>query len=155
MSPEEDRIVGFVLGTVMSKPGTAWSYGYIVWICAHPDWQREGVAGKLIDKAVEAFVENEGVRIIMADTDPSNERAVKFFKKKGFGQERQHVFLASNIETNPHYSHLLHKSRAQALEERYLKKLRRMAIGSSGLASIKNEKRKGVLKKKSKKKKKK
>ena len=41
----------------MSKPGTAWSYGYIVWLCAHPNWQREGVASKLIDKVVEAFVE--------------------------------------------------------------------------------------------------
>jgi ribosomal protein S18 acetylase RimI-like enzyme len=147
VTPEEERIVGFVLGTVMSKPGTAWSYGYIVWICALPAWQREGVAGKLIDKVVEAFVENEGVRIIMADTDPSNERAVKFFKKKGFDQEHQHVFLTSNIENNPLYSSLLHKSRAQALEEQYLKKIRRLAVGSSGLASIKNTKRKNVKKK--------
>ncbi len=155
VSPDEDRIAGFVLGTVMSKPGTAWSYGYIVWICAHPTWQREGVAGKLIDKVVEAFVENEGVRIIMADTDPSNERAVKFFKKKGFDQEHQHVFLTSNIENNDLYSHLIHKSRAQALEEQYLRKIRRLAVGSSGLASIKNNKRKDVNKKKAKKKKKK
>jgi ribosomal protein S18 acetylase RimI-like enzyme len=147
VSPDEERIVGFVLGTVMSKPGTAWSYGYIVWICALPGWQREGVAGKLIDKVVEAFVESEGVRIIMADTDPSNERAVKFFKKKGFDQEHQHVFLTSNIENNPLYSHLIHKSRAQALEEQYLKKIRRLAVGSSGLASIKNSKRKNVNKK--------
>ena len=147
VSPDEERIVGFVLGTVMSKPGTAWSYGYIVWICALPGWQREGVAGKLIDKVVEAFVENEGVRIIMADTDPSNDRAVKFFKKKGFDQEHQHVFLTSNIENNPLYSHLIHKSRAQALEEQYLKKIRRLAVGSSGLASIKNSKRKNVNKK--------
>ena len=142
--PEDERIVGFVLGTVMSKPGTAWSYGYIVWLCAHPNWQREGVASKLIDKVVEAFVENEGVRIIMADTDPSNNRAVQFFKKKGFDQEHQHVFLTSNIENNPLYSNLLHKSRAAALEEQYLKKIRRLAIGSSGLAAIKNLKRKNI-----------
>ena len=147
VTPEEERIVGFVLGTVMSKPGTAWSYGYIVWICAHPNWQREGVAGKLLDKAVEAFVENEGVRIIMADTDPSNERAVKFFKKRGFDQEHQHVFLTSNIENNALYSHLIHKSRAQALEEQYLRKIRRLAVGSSGLVSIKNTKRKDIKKK--------
>lgn len=150
VTPEDERIVGFVLGTVMSKPGTAWSYGYIVWICAHPGWQREGVAGKLIDKAVEAFVQNEGVRIIMADTDPSNERAVKFFKKKGFDQEHQHVFLTSNIENNDFYSHLIHKSRAQALEEQYLRKIRRLAVGSSGLASIKNSKRKDINKRKEK-----
>lgn len=147
---EDERIVGFVLGTVMSKPGTAWSYGYIVWICAHPEWQREGVAGKLMDRVVEAFVENEGVRIIMADTDPSNDRAVKFFKRKGFLQEHQHVFLTSNIENNELYSHLLHKSRAQALEEQYLKKIRRLAVGSSGLASLKNAQRKNATKKKEK-----
>ncbi|RDB36792.1 MAG: N-acetyltransferase [Spirobacillus cienkowskii] len=144
IDPDDERIVGFVLGTVMSKPGTAWSYGYIVWLCAHPNWQREGVASKLIDKVVEAFVENEGVRIIMADTDPSNNRAVHFFKKKGFDQEHQHVFLTSNIENNPLYSNLLHKSRAAALEEQYLKKIRRLAIGSSSIAAVKNLKRKNI-----------
>lgn len=157
VTPEDERIVGFVLGTVMSKPGTAWSYGYIVWLCAHPNWQRAGVAGKLIDKVVEAFVENEGVRIIMSDTDPSNERAVKFFKKKGFDQQREHVFLTSNIESNPLYSHLLHKSRTQALEEQYLKKIRRFTLRSANIASIamKSKKRKDTKPKPKKKKKKK
>lgn len=155
VTPEDERIVGFILGTVMSKPGTAWSYGYIVWLCAHPNWQREGVAGELIDKVVEAFVENEGVRIIMSDTDPSNDRAVKFFKKKGFDQERQHVFLTSNIENNPLYSDLLHKSRAQALEERYLKKIRQFTLRSTNIASMAMKNKKRTEKEKSRQKKKK
>lgn len=157
VTPDDERIVGFVLGTVMSKPGTAWSYGYIVWLCAHPNWQRSGVAGKLIDKVVEAFVENEGVRIIMSDTDPSNERAVRFFKKKGFDQQREHVFLTSNLESNPLYAHLLHKSRTQALEEQYLKKMRRFTLRSANIASIalKNKKRSEEKSKQKQKKKKK
>lgn len=156
VTPDDERIVGFVLGTVMSKPGTAWSYGYIMWLCAHPNWQRAGVAGKLVDKVVEAFVENESVRIIMSDTDPRNERAVRFFEKKGFDQQRLHVFLTSNIENNPLYSHLLHKSRTQALEEQYLKKMRRFTLRSANIASIamKNKRRKKDKPKAKKKKKK-
>jgi ribosomal protein S18 acetylase RimI-like enzyme len=152
--PEDERIVGFVLGTVMAKPGTAWSYGYIVWLCAHSNWQREGVASKLIDKVVEAFVENQGVRIIMADTDPSNERAVKFFKKKGFDQEHRHVFLTSNIANNPFYANLLQKSRAAALEEQYFKKKRKLTTIPSQ-SKRKKTKRKNVIKKIKKSKKKK
>lgn len=154
VSPQDERIVGFVLGTVMAKPGTAWNYGYIVWLCAHPKWQRSGVAGKLVDKVVEAFVVNDGVRMVMSDTDPSNEIAVRFFQKKGFDQARQHVFLSSNIENNELYSHLLHKSRAQAREEKYLKKIRRLAkLKSSNLTVTKKKKRKSTKTKKQKKKK--
>ena len=152
VTPDDDRIVGFVLGTVMSKPGTAWSYGYIIWICAHPNWQREGIAGKILDRAVESFVENEGTRIVMADTDPSNVRAVNFFKKKGFGQEHSHVFLTSNIENNPLYSHLIMRSRAQAERERDLKRSRRFGVSGRNFAVIKT-KSKEVTKKNNKKKK--
>jgi len=151
----DERIVGFVLGTVMSKPGTAWSYGYIIWICAHPKWQREGVASKLIDRVVEAFIGHEGTRIIMADTDPSNVKAVNFFKNKGFGQEHSHVFLTSNIENNPIYSHLLLKSRQQAVREKGLKSNRRVGISGGKYALVKKDASFVVKQKKKKKKKKK
>ena len=72
-APKGERIVGFVLGTVVSKSGSAWSYGYIIWLCSHDKWSREGVASKLMDKIIETMVENEGIRIIMADTDPAKD----------------------------------------------------------------------------------
>src|SRR5512147_771182 len=100
------RIVGFVLGTVVSKPGSAWNYGYIVWMCVHPRWRRRNVAARLVDRLVETMVESEGIRIVMADTDPENERAMKFFAAHGFTEQHPHVYLSTNLEANPHFAHL-------------------------------------------------
>ena len=100
------RIVGFVLGSVVSKPGSAWNYGYIVWMCVHPRWRRRNVAARLVDRLVETMVEIDGIRILMTDTDPKNERAMKFFAARGFTEEHPHIYLCSNLETNPHYAHL-------------------------------------------------
>lgn len=135
-NPKEPRIVGFVLGTVIAKSGSAWNYGYVLWLCSHSDWAREGVAGKLVDKLVEIMVEQAGIRMVMADTDPENVRAVKFFNKKGFTTEKPHLYLTSNLEHNEQYGHLLKASRAAALEEEYLKKIRRIARASRFLSSL-------------------
>jgi ribosomal protein S18 acetylase RimI-like enzyme len=101
-----NRIVGFVLGTVVSKPGSAWNYGYIVWMCVHPRWRRRNVAARLVDRLVETMVESDGIRILMTDTDPQNKRAMKFFAARGFNEQHPHVYLSSNLEANPHYAHL-------------------------------------------------
>jgi ribosomal protein S18 acetylase RimI-like enzyme len=111
-----ERICGFVLGTVISKPGSAWTYGYIIWLCARVGWQREGVATRLVDKLVERMVAKEGIRIIMADTDPENTRAVRFFEKMGFGDRKPHVYLSSNLEHNTRYVGLLEANRLAAEE---------------------------------------
>jgi ribosomal protein S18 acetylase RimI-like enzyme len=108
---KDPRIVGFVLGTVISKAGSAWSYGYVIWACTYTPWARAGIAGRLLDKLIETMVEHEGIRIIMADTDPENVPAVKFFTKKGFLEQKPHVYLSTNLETNPRYAHLIEKSR--------------------------------------------
>ena len=100
------RIVGFVLGSVVSKPGSAWNYGYVVWMCVHPRWRRRNVAARLVDRLVETMVEIDGIRILMTDTDPENHRAMKFFAARGFSEQHPHVYLSSNLETNPHYAHL-------------------------------------------------
>ncbi|MBM3382081.1 MAG: GNAT family N-acetyltransferase [Betaproteobacteria bacterium] len=154
---KDQRIVGFVLGTVISKPGSAWSYGYVLWLCSHDDWAREGVAGKLVDKLVEIMVEEDGIRIIMADTDPDNHRAVRFFAKKGFTDTKPHLYLSSNLEHNPHYAPLLKKSRAAAqTAERKKKKKRRDAparLSSMGTDEKKRLKKKKLKKRKKKKKK--
>jgi ribosomal protein S18 acetylase RimI-like enzyme len=109
----EERIVGFVLGSVLSKSGSAWSYGYVIWLCSHEGWAREGVASDLVDTLVEKMVEEEGVRILMADTDPDNVRAVRFFTKKGFSDQKPHMYLSSNLEQNPLYSKLLEDYRKE------------------------------------------
>jgi|GEM_PF-443759 len=145
-APKGERIVGFVLGTVVSKSGSAWSYGYIIWLCSHDKWSREGVASKLMDKIIETMVENEGIRIIMADTDPANERAVRFFTKKGLDDQKPHLYMSSNLEQNPNYRDLVLKYRRENSSEAEQAKRR--------LRKLLNEKKRLELSNKKKKKKK-
>ncbi len=92
----DDEVVGFVLGTVLEKRRSAWSYGWVVWIGVDPARAREGVASKLLDRVTDEFVEL-GCRILLADTDPANEKAVGFFEGNGFGRPRKHVYLEKNL----------------------------------------------------------
>ena len=105
------RIIGFVLGTVVNKLKSAWRYGYVLWLCAHPEYPRLGISGKLLDSLIEKMIYEDGIRIVTADTDPDNEIAVKFFRKKGFFQEKAHIYLSSNLENNLNYSNMLQKNK--------------------------------------------
>ena len=136
-----DRIVGFVLGTVVSKTGSAWSYGYVIWLCSHEGWGREGVASKLMDKLVEIMIENEGIRIIMADTDPANEPAVRFFNKKGLTDQKPHLYMSSNVEQNTHYRDLLVQYRQEnsTEAEKAKRKLRKLLLEKKRLANAKKK----------------
>lgn len=97
---DDDQVVGFVLGTVLEKRRSAWRYGWVVWIGVDPERARSGVAGRLLERVTEEFVEL-GCRILLADTDPTNERAVRFFEKHGFGNPREHVYLEKNLSRDP------------------------------------------------------
>jgi ribosomal protein S18 acetylase RimI-like enzyme len=153
----DERIVGFILGTVVNKPGSAWTYGYIIWLCAHPKWSREGVAGQLMDELVEIMVENEGIRIIMADTDPENERAVNFFTKKGLVDQKPHLYLSSNLEQNPQYRSLLIKYRQENSSEAEAarRKIIKLMAEKKRLENSKKKTQKRIQQDKDKKKKKK
>jgi ribosomal protein S18 acetylase RimI-like enzyme len=94
----DDKIVGFILGTTVTKTRSAWKYGYVVWLGVLPDWQRFGLGSRLFDKLAEKMIE-DGVRIFMVDTDADNEPALNFFKKKGFGNPEQQVYLTLNVKT--------------------------------------------------------
>ncbi len=111
------RIVGFVLGTVITKPGSAWSYGYIKWLGTHPLWHREGVASRLVDKLVGRMIEEDGIRIMMADTDPENVGAVTFFRRKGFIDTTAHLYLFNNLERCEQYQPLIEASRKADAEK--------------------------------------
>jgi ribosomal protein S18 acetylase RimI-like enzyme len=109
----EEQLVGFVLGTVISKPPSPWMYGYIIWLGVSPNFQRRGIADKLVDKLVERMIE-EGVRFMLVDTDPSNEAALKFFNRKGFGNPHKHVFLSMNLTKHEYYGRLIAYERDKA-----------------------------------------
>lgn len=102
----DDTLAGFIIGTLISK--ASWTYGYIVWLGVDRTFQSTGVAHKLYDKLVERMVE-AGARYLIADTDPSNTAALKFFTKKGFKDEREHVVLSLNLSRTERYRAILDK----------------------------------------------
>lgn len=102
----DDVLAGFIIGTLISK--ASWTYGYIVWLGVDPLFHSTGLAHKLFDRLVERMVE-EGARYLIADTDPSNTAALKFFTKKGFKDEREHVVLSMNLSRSERYRVLLEK----------------------------------------------
>ncbi len=100
----DDVLAGFILGTLISK--ASWTYGYIVWLGVDRPYQSTGVAHRLYDRLVERMVE-AGARYLIADTDPSNTAALKFFTKKGFKDERKHVVLSLNLSRTERYRAIL------------------------------------------------
>lgn len=94
----DDATVGFILGTTVTKTKSAWKYGYVVWLAVVPEWQREGLGGRLFDKLAEKMIE-DGVRIFLVDTEASNIPALKFFKKKGFANPEEQIYLTLNVKS--------------------------------------------------------
>ncbi|MBF0101172.1 MAG: GNAT family N-acetyltransferase [Desulfobacterales bacterium] len=93
----KNDIIGFVLGTTVSKNNSAWKYGHLVWLGVHPDFQRMGVAEKLFLK-FKTLMLKDGVRMLIVDTDAENLAALHFFRKHGFGNPQQHIYLTMNID---------------------------------------------------------
>ncbi len=107
----EAQLAGFVLGTIISKG--SWVYGYVIWLGVNPLFQRRGVADKLVDKLVERMID-DGARYMLVDTDPENTPAINFFRRKGFGNTREHVFLSMNLSKHEYYGKLITYEREKA-----------------------------------------
>lgn len=98
----DEKIVGFVLGTVMFKRRSAWSYGWVIWLGVLPSMKRKGIARRLVDRLTEVFIE-AGARMLIVDTDAENAPALRFFERQGFGNRRDHVYMSLNLSTHPKY----------------------------------------------------
>ncbi|NJP10449.1 MAG: GNAT family N-acetyltransferase [Leptolyngbyaceae cyanobacterium RU_5_1] len=107
----EGQLAGFILGTIINK--ATWTYGYITWLGVNPTFQRRGVADRLVDKLVERMID-DGARFMMADTDPENTPAVKFFVRKGFSNIRKHIFMSMNLSKHEYYGKLIAYEREKA-----------------------------------------
>ena len=94
---EDGRILGFVLGTTIHKRKSSWSYGYLVWLGIAKDASGQGVATKLFNTFKDCM-EEEGVRMLMIDTEADNDPALSFFRKQGFGSDRGHIFLSMKMD---------------------------------------------------------
>ncbi len=98
----DDRVVGFALGTMMKKPRSSWSYGWLLWLGISPRFKGRGIGSRLINKLTEAFIDN-GARMMLVDTDAENADALGLFRKMGFADEMKHVYLSKNLLAHPRY----------------------------------------------------
>ena len=90
-------LAGFALGTTVTKARSPWKYGYLVWTAVDEPFRNLNIGGRLLKKLAKRFVK-EGVRIVLVDTAADNEKALEFFKAKGFGGAEQHVYLSLNLD---------------------------------------------------------
>ncbi|MEE4254930.1 MAG: GNAT family N-acetyltransferase [Desulfuromusa sp.] len=90
------EVIGFALGTTVEKNHSAWKYGYLVWIGVRPGIQKCGAGDKLF-KEIKLRMLEQGVRMIVIDTDADNKGGIRFFKKQGFGNTQKHVYMTLNL----------------------------------------------------------
>jgi ribosomal protein S18 acetylase RimI-like enzyme len=93
---EDDVVVGFALGTIIEK-SHSWTYGYLLWMGVRPEYQQYGVARRLF-RHFRLLMLEAGARIIMVDTEADNDPALRFFRKMGFNNAQQHVYLTLNVD---------------------------------------------------------
>lgn len=95
--PGDGTVVGFALGTTIKKPRSAWNYGHLLWLGIDPDFARQGIGGMLFNRFKE-LMEEEGVRMLIVDTQADNEAAINFFKHKGFENPTDHIYMTLNLQ---------------------------------------------------------
>ena len=92
----QERKTELALGTTVEKTNSAWKYGYLVWIGVRPGLQKKGVGDGLFNEIKKRMME-QGVRMVIIDTDADNEAGIRFFKKHGFGNIQKHVYMTLNL----------------------------------------------------------
>jgi len=105
VAERDNRLAGFVLGSLIDKRNSAWSYGYLTWLAVDPELERSGIASLLIEAITAAFI-RAGARMMIVDTDADNKPAIKLFRKHDFLNEDRHVYLSKNLTGHPDYQRL-------------------------------------------------
>lgn len=90
----DGELAGFIIGSLITK--TSRIYGYIIWLGVDSRFQSLGVAHELYGRVALRMAES-GAHQIVVDTDASNTGAIRFFSKKGFRDEREHVVLTLSL----------------------------------------------------------
>ena len=92
----EGRVVGFAMGTTIEKARSAWNYGHLLWLGIDPDFARQGIGGRLFERFRE-IMESGGVRMLLVDTQADNHAAIDFFRRRGFENPTDHVYMTLNL----------------------------------------------------------
>jgi ribosomal protein S18 acetylase RimI-like enzyme len=96
VAEEDEKVVGFALGTTIEKERSAWKYGHLVWLGILPEYQRSGLGERIFNHFKEVMT-RRGVRMLVVDTEADNLQALRFFRKMGFGKPEEHIYLSLNL----------------------------------------------------------
>jgi len=99
VAERNEEIVGFALGTTITKSHSAWKYGHLVWLGVDPSCQRMGIAERIFERFRDIMLK-DSVRMLLVDTEAENLPALHFFRKMGFGNPEQHIYLTMNLATH-------------------------------------------------------
>lgn len=121
----DNQLAGFILGTITTK--ASWTYGYIIWLGVSNNFQRRGIASKLVDKLTEIMIK-DGVRFMFLDTDPANAPAVKLFTNLGFNNQREHLYLSMNLSKDEYYGKMIANQRDKAEQDKRKRQKKRSKI---------------------------
>jgi ribosomal protein S18 acetylase RimI-like enzyme len=92
----ENKVIGFCMGTTISKSAEAGSYGYITWIGVQAKYRRRGVGTLLFNEIVNRM-KKSGAAMLFVDIDVDNKAAASFFTKLGFGDVKKHLYMDLNL----------------------------------------------------------
>lgn len=101
VAEDEDTLIGFALGTTITKNHSAWKYGYLIWLGVCREYQRGKTAEKLFNRFKDLILKAGG-RMLMVDTSAENAPAIRFFNKMGFGVPMPHVYMTMNLDADLH-----------------------------------------------------
>ncbi|MCB4203979.1 GNAT family N-acetyltransferase [Deferribacterales bacterium Es71-Z0220] len=91
----EGKIVGFILSYVVNKARIR--YGYLVWLCVDSDYEAKGVASQLFDE-FKTYMKDKGIKNLFVDVEKSNQRALNFFRRKGFCEPKEQIYLTLYLD---------------------------------------------------------
>jgi ribosomal protein S18 acetylase RimI-like enzyme len=117
VADRKEKVVGFVLGTLIVKRRSAWSYGYLLWIGVAPEMRGLGVGERLVEQLTGRFIEH-GARMMLLDTGVDNQPARRMFEKLGFSGETEHIYFFRNLTTHPDYLQRKEEKRRQSAGSR-------------------------------------
>ena len=97
VAENNNQVIGFAMGTTIEKARSAWNYGYLLWLGVAPEFAGRNIGGQLFDR-FKRQMESEGIRMLLVDTQADNERAINFFRRKGFENPTDHIYMSLNLD---------------------------------------------------------
>lgn len=101
-------VIGFALGSIIEKPKSAWTYGYLIWIGIKNEYQGYNV-GKKLYQDMEKRTKKLGARMMIIDTEGTNLGAIDFFSKMGFKLGSKHIWMTKNLGNSKRRSRSIKK----------------------------------------------